>query len=119
MPWHWRTIVLTINNLNPIWTDVLVVDSQLLGFDMLFGMDIMKILGGISIIQSSEAIFNWTDPPACIAIRIEELDFSIIQSSEAIFNWTDPPACIAIRIEELDFSTEFNEQTRVWTASWK
>ena len=43
---------------------------------MLLGMDIIKILGGFNIKQSGEAIFNRTDPPACVVIRIEEQDFS-------------------------------------------
>ena len=38
------TIMLAVDNLNPIRTDVLVVNSQLLGFDMLLGMNIIKIL---------------------------------------------------------------------------
>ena len=43
----------------------------------------------------------------------------IDQSGDAIFSRREPCACAAIRIEEPDFSTEFNEQTRAWTASWK
>ena len=85
------TIMLAINNLNPIRADVLVVDRWLLSFDMLLGMDIIKILGRVSINQSGEAIFNRTDPSAYTAIRIKEPDFS----------------------------AEFNEQTRLWTVLWK
>ena len=43
---------------------------------MLLEMDIIKIQGVVTINQSSEAIFNSPDPPACVAIKIEELDFS-------------------------------------------
>ena len=83
--------MLVVDNVSPMKTDVLVVDSSLLGFDMLIGMDIIKMLGGVSISQSSDAIFSRTE--LC--------------------------ACIVIRIEEPDFSAEFNEQTRAWTVSWK
>ena len=41
---------------------------------MLLGMDIIRMLGGVSINQFGEAIFNRADTP--YAIRIEELDFS-------------------------------------------
>ena len=81
------TIMLAGNNLNPIKADALVMDNQLLAFDMLLGMEIIKILCGVGINQSGEAIFNRTDPPACATISIKEPDFS----------------------------TEFNEQIRVWT----
>ena len=85
------TSMLAVDNLKPIRADVLVVESHLLHFDMLLEMDIIKILGGVSINQSGEAIFNRTDLPACVVIRIEEPDFR----------------------------TKFNEQSSVWTASQK
>lgn len=85
------TITLMIDNANPVKADNLVMDSLLIGFNMLIWMDSIKILGGVSINQSGEAIFSRTDP--CV--------------------------CIAMRIEEPDFSAEFDEQTRVWTVWWK
>ena len=57
-------------------TDVLVIDSPLLGFVMLIGMDIIRMLGGVRINQSGDAIFSRTELCACAVIRIEELDFS-------------------------------------------
>ena len=83
------TIMLAADNVSPVKADVLVVNSSLLGFDMLLGKDIIRMLGGVH-----------TD-----------------QSSNVIFSWTGPHACAAIRIEELDFSAEFNEKTRAWTVS--
>ena len=85
------TITLAVDNVSPVKVDVLVVDSPMLGFDMLIGMDIIKTLGGVRINQAGDAIFSRTEPRACAAIRIEEPDFS----------------------------AEFDEQTRAWTASWK
>ena len=85
------TIMLAVNNISLIKSDVLDVDSSLLGFDMLIDMDIIKMLGGICIDQSGDAIFSRTEPCACATIRIEEPDFS----------------------------TKFNEQARAWTVSWK
>ena len=85
------TITLAVDNVSPVKADGLVVNSSLLGFDMLLGMDIIRMLGGVRIDQSGDAIFSRTEPHACAAIRIEEPDFS----------------------------AEFNEKTRAWTASWK
>ena len=45
------TIMLTVDNVSPMKADVLVVDSSLLGFNMLIGMDIIKMLGGVHINQ--------------------------------------------------------------------
>ena len=106
-PWRWQasdvltvdgmtlrsnvigTILLAVNNINPVKAVVLVVDSSLLSFDIVIDMDIIRMLGGVCIDQSGDAIFS----------RIE------------------PCACAVIRIEEPDFSAEFNEQTRACTVS--
>ena len=70
------TITLAVDNVSPVKADVLVVNSSLLGFDMLIGMDIIRMLGGVHIDQSGDDIFSRTEPHACTAIRIEEPDFS-------------------------------------------
>ncbi len=44
-----RTITLAVVNVSPVKADVLVVDSSLLGFGMLIGMDIIKMLGEVRI----------------------------------------------------------------------
>lgn len=41
--------MLTVDDLGPVKADVLVMDSLLLGFYMLIGMDIIKMLGKVSI----------------------------------------------------------------------
>ena len=45
------TITLAVYNVSPVKSDVLVVDSPLLGIDMLIGMDIISMLGGVCINQ--------------------------------------------------------------------
>ena len=85
------TITLAADNVSLVKADVLAVNSSLLGFDMLLGMDIIRMLGGVRIDQSGNVIFSRTGPHICAAIRIEEPDFS----------------------------AEFNEKTRAWIASWK
>ena len=63
------TITLVVDNVSP-------VNRSLLGFHMLIGMDIIRMLGGVHIDQSGDAIFSRTEPHACATIRIEEPDFS-------------------------------------------
>ena len=70
------TITLAADNVSPVKADVKVVNSSLLGFDMLLGMDIIRMLGGVRIDQSGNVIFSRTGSHACAAVRIEEPDFS-------------------------------------------
>ena len=77
--------ILTVNSEILHGNGVVVVDSLLLGYDMLIGMDIIRMLGGVCINQSGDATFS----------RMELC------------------ACAAIEIEELDLGTEFDEKTRV------
>ena len=65
------TITLAVYNIRLVKADVLIVNSSLLGFDMLIGMDIIRMLGGVHIDQSGDAIFSRTEPHACAAIKIE------------------------------------------------
>ena len=55
------TITLAVDNVSPVKADVLVVNSSLLGFDMLISMDIIRMLGGVHIEQFSDAIFFMTE----------------------------------------------------------
>ena len=82
-------VELCVKNSNPIKIHVLVVDSKLLGFDILLRIDIIKQLGGVYITELGKIRF---------------------------FN---QPICAAIEINELDFGAKFNQHTKVWTASWK
>ena len=43
------SITLTVTNRNLLKTNVQVVNSKLLGFNLLLGMDIIKKLGGVHI----------------------------------------------------------------------
>ena len=51
------SITLTLTNRNPLKTNVLVVNSKPLGFDLLLGMDIIKKLGGVHIDEGGKAHF--------------------------------------------------------------
>lgn len=69
--------------------DMLVVNSKLLGFDLLLEMDIIKELGSVHIDERGRVYF-----------------------SEAALGAT-------IKLEEPDFSAKFNQHTKSWTVSWK
>ena len=65
--------------------------GDLLGFDLLLGMDAIKQLGGVTVTGTGEVTF-----PQC-----------------------DRPNCAAITITESDFNAEYDKITQRWTASWK
>lgn len=85
------TIVLAVDDMDSVKTDVLVMDSQQLGSDLLIGMDLIKMQGGVSISKSGEVIFSRMNTFICDVIKIKESGFSAI----------------------------FDDRTRVWTPAWK
>ena len=52
------SITLTVTNRKPLKTNVLVVNSKPLGFDLLLGMDVIKKLGGVHIDKGGKAHFT-------------------------------------------------------------
>ena len=69
--------------------EALVIDKQLLGFDLLLGIDAIKELSGAYLTESGEARFGGLN------------------------------RCAAISINEPDFSLTYNHSNKEWTASWK
>ena len=69
--------------------EALVVDKQLLGFDLLLGIDAIKELGGVHLTESSEARFGGLN------------------------------RCAAISIDKPDFSVTYDRSNKEWTAYWK
>ena len=55
--------------------EALVVDKQLLGFDILLGINAIKELSGVYLTESGEAHFGGLN--RCAAISINEPDFSV------------------------------------------
>ena len=55
--------------------EALVVGKQLLGFDLLLGIDVIKELGGVYLTESSKVRFEGLN--RCAAISINELVFSV------------------------------------------
>ena len=85
------SITLTVTNRNPLKTDVLVVKSKPLGFDLFLGMDVIKKLGGMHIDEGGKAHF--TEAAHTLGVTIE--------------------------LEQPDFRAEFDQSTKSWTVSWK
>ena len=69
--------------------EALVVDEQLLGFDLLLGIDAIKELGGVYLTESGKARFGGLN------------------------------RCAAISIDEPDFSVTYDRSNKEWTVSWK
>ena len=85
------SITLKVTNRNLLKTDVLVVNSKPLGFDLLLGMDVIKELGGVHIDKRGRVHFSE------VALTLGA----------------------TIKLEEPDFYAEFNRCTKSWTVSWK
>ena len=69
--------------------EALVVDKQLLGFNLLLGIDAIKELGGVYLTESGKARFGGLN------------------------------RCAAISIDKPDFSMTYDRRNKEWTASWK
>ena len=69
--------------------EALVIDKQLLGFNLLLGINVIKELGGVYLTESGKAHFG------CLN------------------------RCVAISINEPDFGVTYDHSSKEWTASWK
>ena len=84
-------ITLQTANRGPMQMEVLVVESELLGFDLFLGMDIIKALGGVSIDERGKA--------------------SLRETASAMG--------AVMALEEPDFHAEYDQDSNSWTVSWK
>ncbi|CDW61080.1 hypothetical protein TTRE_0000950401 [Trichuris trichiura] len=75
--------------------DVLVCDQKPLGFDLILGMQGIRLLGGLLLDRDGHVRFN---PPAA----------EICAAAEA-----------GLRVEEKDFIVTYEPATRSWTTAWK
>ena len=79
---------ISIGNRPPVAIQALVVDGELLGYDLLLGMDSIMQLGGITVNDTGN-------------IR---------------FSRREKHVCAAVTLGEPDFHAEYNRDTNVWTA---
>ena len=85
------SITLTVTNRNPLKTNILVVNSKPLGFDLLLGMDVIKKLGGVHFDKRGKAHFT--------------------EAAHTLGATTE--------LEQPDFHAKFDQCTKSWTVSWK
>ena len=69
-------VKLSVGTMLPIAVEVLIVDGELHGFDLLLGLEAIKHFGGMSLTSTGEVKFPQGDKPTCVAITINEPDFS-------------------------------------------
>ena len=82
---------ISVGNGLPVAVQALVVDGELLGYDLLLGTDSIMQLGGITVNSTGN-------------IR---------------FSRGEKHVCAAITLDEPDFHTKYDRDTNAWTASWK
>ena len=60
--------------------DMLAMDGDLLGFDLLLGLDVFRLLGGVHINEHSEANFpnEVFSVGTADAVKIEQPDFDVV-----------------------------------------
>lgn len=80
-------MMLSITKKELVKFDALVVDSKLLDFDFLLGIDLIKTLGRVHINGQGHAHFSENGPTAYATMKLEEPDFL----------------------------TEFDKNARIWT----
>ena len=80
-----------IGNGPSVAVQALVVDGDLLGYDLLLGLNVIRQLGGMAMSDTDD-----------VRIPLHERLM-----------------CAAITLDEPDFHAEYDEAKRVWTASWK
>ena len=69
------SITLTVTNRNPLKTNVLVVNSKPLGFNLLLGTDVIKKLSGMHIDEGSKAHFAEAAHTLGAIIELKQPDF--------------------------------------------
>ena len=63
----------------PVVVEMLAIDGDLLGFDPLIGLDVIRQLGGVHINERGESNFPIKVPSisAAVVVKIKESDFEV------------------------------------------
>ena len=80
------SVILTVTNRNPLKTNVLVVNSKPLGFNLLLGMDVIKKLGGVHIDEGGKAHFAEAAHTLGATIELEQSDFRAVRPKHQILD---------------------------------
>ena len=87
------SVNLWVDKRTPIVVDMLAMDGDLLGFDLLLGFDVIRLLGGVHINEHGEANF----PKEVVSVG----------------------AADAVKIEQPDFDVVFDPTEKKWTVTWR
>ena len=87
------SVNLRVDERTPVVVDMLAVDGDLLGFDLLLGLDVIRLLSGVNINEHGEANF----PNEVFSVG----------------------AADAVKIERPDFDFVFDLTEKKWTTTWK
>ena len=116
---------LSMGTMLPVTVKVLIVDGELLGFDLLLCLDAIRLLGGMSLTSTGEVKFLQCDEPTYAAITINEPDFSA-EYDETNWRWTvswkwacdQPPVTLKNRLLEYPASVqirrEYDQELQWW-----
>ena len=87
----WSQVQLGINGTEPVHVEAIVMDSWLLGFNLLVGNDTIRVTGGITIMPAG--VVSFTGKKATV--------------------------CTAILLDGLRFCAEFDQMQNCWIVKWK
>ena len=119
------SITLTVTNRNPLKTNVRVVNSKPLGFDLLLRMDVIKKLGGVHINEGGKAHFTEAAHTLSATIELEQPDFHT-KFDQCTKSWTvsckwsgdQPPEKLYSRVPEYTITAranaEYDEELQNW-----
>ena len=87
------SVNLQVDKRTPIVVDMLPMDGDLFGFNLLLGLDVIHLLGDVHINEHGEANF----PNKVFSVSADD----------------------AVKIERSDFVVIFDPTEKKWTATWK
>ena len=74
------SVNLRVDKRTPVVVDMLAMDGDLLGFDLLLGLDVIRLLGGVHVNEHGETNFpnEVFSVGAADAVKIERPDFDVV-----------------------------------------
>ena len=109
----------------PVAVQALVVDGELLGYDLLLGMDSIMQLSGITVNGTGNIRFSRHEKRVCAAITLAEADFHAEYDRDTnawtvSWKWSGdrPPISLRIRLSEYPppvlLREQFEEELQAW-----
>ena len=101
---------------NSVKISVLVVRGKPLGYDLVLGIDAIRMLGGISVWPSGEIRISGGQIPKCAAITINKPDFTVTFDQEsqawiAAWKWSEDRAPEGMEYRSIQWQQRFGRIT--------